>query len=103
MYNSLLTAFVRVADSGSFNKAAEALYVSPPAVMKQINALETHLDMKLLERTNHGVRLTPAGQGHLPPCALSVRVFGARGRGGASRGGSGKDDLLHRQLIAESM
>lgn len=62
MYNSLLTAFVRVADSGSFNKAAEALYVSPPAVMKQINALETHLDMKLLERTNHGVRLTPAGK-----------------------------------------
>ena len=62
LYNSLLTAFVRVADSGSFNKAAEALYVSPPAVMKQINALETHLDMKLLERTNHGVRLTPAGK-----------------------------------------
>ena len=30
LYNSLLTAFVRVADSGSFNKAAEALYVSPP-------------------------------------------------------------------------
>ena len=29
LYNSLLTAFVRVADSGSFNKAAEALYVYP--------------------------------------------------------------------------
>lgn len=30
--------------------------------MKQINALEKHLDVKLLERTPHGVRLTPAGE-----------------------------------------
>lgn len=39
MYNSLLTAFVTVADCGSFTKAAEILYISPTAVMKQIDHL----------------------------------------------------------------
>lgn len=62
MYNQLLTAFVCVADCGSFNKAAEHLFISPPSVMKQINSLEEHLDLKLVERTNQGVRLTAAGQ-----------------------------------------
>lgn len=62
MFNSQLTAFVCTADCGSFNRAAEKLYLSPPAVMKQINALEKHLELKLFERTNQGLRLTPAGQ-----------------------------------------
>lgn len=62
MYNSQLTAFVCTADSGSFNKAAEKLYISSTAVMKQIDALEKHLNLKLLERTRRGVTLTPAGQ-----------------------------------------
>ena len=43
MFNSQLTVFVCVADSGSFTKAAESLYISPTAVMKQINSLESHL------------------------------------------------------------
>lgn len=62
MFNSLLPIFVCVADCGSFNKAAEKMYISPPAVMKQINALEKYLDMKLFNRTNQGIRLTPAGK-----------------------------------------
>ena len=62
MLNHQLTVFVCVADCGSFNKAAERLYLSPPSVMKQMNALEKHLDLKLLERTNQGIRLTAAGQ-----------------------------------------
>ena len=62
MFNSQLTVFVCVADCGSFNKAAEQLYISPPAVMKKINALEKHLDMKLFDRTSQGIRLTAAGK-----------------------------------------
>lgn len=62
MYNSQLKAFVCVADCGSFTSAAEKLFVSPTAVMKQINALEIHLDLKLLERSKRGVRLTEAGR-----------------------------------------
>ena len=54
MYNNLLTTLIAVADCGSFTKAAERLYISPTAVMKQINALEKHLDLKLLDRTEIG-------------------------------------------------
>ncbi|MBD5111563.1 MAG: LysR family transcriptional regulator [Ruminococcaceae bacterium] len=61
MYNSQLDTFICIADNGSFNKAAEKLFISSTAVIKQINALETHLDIKLLNRTNHGITLTPAG------------------------------------------
>lgn len=62
MLNFNLKAFVRVAECGSFTKAAESLYLSPTAVMKQINALEKHLDLILLERSPAGVRLTAAGE-----------------------------------------
>lgn len=62
MYNHLLPTLICVADCGSFNKAAEKLYLSPPAVMKQINMLEKHLKLQLVERTMYGIRLTAAGQ-----------------------------------------
>ena len=61
MYNHMLDTFIAVADCGSFTKAADRLYISPTAVMKQINTLENHLDLKLTERTPSGVRLTEAG------------------------------------------
>lgn len=62
MYNKQLKVFVAVADCGSFNKAAEKLYISAPAVLKQVNALEKHLDLELFKRTSHGITLTPAGK-----------------------------------------
>ena len=37
MYNHQLDTFIQVADAGSFSKAAEALFISSTAVMKQIN------------------------------------------------------------------
>ncbi len=62
MYNSQLETFVRVADAGSFNRAAEQSYVTPTAVMKQINLLESKLGVKLFERTHRGLTLTRAGE-----------------------------------------
>lgn len=62
MYNPQLETFIEVAKAGSFTKAANSLYLSPTAVMKQINSLEGHLKVKLIERTSSGVKLTPAGQ-----------------------------------------
>ena len=61
MYNPQLETFLRVADAGSFNKAAEQAYITPTAVIKQINLLEADLDMKLFERSHRGLRLTKAG------------------------------------------
>lgn len=62
MYNKQLDTFIQVADQGSFSKAAEVLYISPTAVLKQINLLESDLGFPLFVRTNRGIFLTEAGQ-----------------------------------------
>lgn len=62
MYNPQLDTFLCVAEADSFNKAAEKLYISPPAVIKQINLLEENLDLQLFVRTHRGLVLTKAGQ-----------------------------------------
>ncbi len=61
MDNDVLHAFIEVIDAGSFSKAAEKLYLSSTAVMKQMNVLEASIGVQLLIRTNHGIRATDAG------------------------------------------
>lgn len=62
MYNRQLNTFLTVAKLGSFSKAAEALYITPSAVIQQINNLERDLQVSLLTRTKQGTTLTPAGE-----------------------------------------
>lgn len=40
MYNPQLDTFLQVASLGGFSKAAEAIFITAPAVIKQINLLE---------------------------------------------------------------
>jgi DNA-binding transcriptional LysR family regulator len=61
-----LRYFLVVAEHLHFTRAAEALYVSQPALSKQIRALETQLRVPLFERHRRMVRLTPAGAALLP-------------------------------------
>lgn len=61
MINSQILTFITVAKNGSFSKASEILYISPTAVMKQIDQLERRLGVTLFTRTNHGLALTEAG------------------------------------------
>lgn len=62
MYNPQLETFIKVADAGSFNKAAQEMFITPTAVIKQINLLESSLDLKLFERTHRGLALTNSGR-----------------------------------------
>lgn len=62
LYNPKLETFIKVADAGSFNKAAEESYITPTAVMKQVNLLEDSLGVKLFERSHRGLTLTKAGR-----------------------------------------
>ena len=62
MYNKHLETFISVADLGSFSKAAEALYISSTAIIKQINLLEQELGVTLFDRTHRGITLTKAGR-----------------------------------------
>ena len=57
-----LETFVRVAELGSFSKAALVLKTAQPALSRQVRALETELRATLLQRTGRGVVLTEAGQ-----------------------------------------
>ncbi|MEK3724695.1 LysR family transcriptional regulator [Paenibacillus sp. FSL H8-0034] len=73
--NEQLNTFIQVAKSGSFSKAAEKLFVSPTAVMKQMNLLEKHVGVPLLIRTNHGVGLTDAGESFSKDAAFILQYF----------------------------
>jgi LysR family hydrogen peroxide-inducible transcriptional activator len=57
-----LKYLVAVADAGHFGKAAEACFVSQPALSMQIMKLESDLGVQLLERTNKSVMLTEHGK-----------------------------------------
>ena len=87
MYNPQLDTFIRVADAGSFNRAAEAMYISPPAVIKQINLLEANIGAPLFVRSNRGLRLTEAGRSLYDDAKYIIRyceeaVARARGASG---------------------
>lgn len=86
-----MTVFVRVAEAGSFSKAALQLGMSNSAVTSRVKALEDHLGARLLERTTRRVRLTETGRAYLERCShllseleeteLSVRNLHSRPRG----------------------
>ncbi|MFI9814265.1 LysR family transcriptional regulator [Saccharothrix variisporea] len=58
----LVRAFLAVAKEGNLTRAAERLYVSQPALTKQIRRLETDLGVRLFSRSRTGMALTEAGQ-----------------------------------------
>ncbi len=56
-----LQAFVAIADAGSFSRAADALFLTQPAISKRIASLEAELGTPLFDRIGRGSRLSPAG------------------------------------------
>lgn len=70
--------FLTVAKCLSFTKAANLLYVSQPALSRQIIMMEDELNVKLFDRTGRNLTLTPSGQvleAELEP--LFIRYKGA--------------------------
>ena len=57
-----LKTFLTVCESGSFNKAAGELYITPSAVLQQIHTLEAELNVTLFTRNSKGVTLTAEGE-----------------------------------------
>ena len=88
MYNHQLDTFIKTADLGSFGKAGEALYISSTAVIQQINLLESLCGFQLFVRSNHGVKLTPAGKSLYEDAKTLIRFS--------------EDALQKASLLAES-
>jgi DNA-binding transcriptional LysR family regulator len=57
-----LEVFAKVAELGSFSRAAEALYLTQPTVSEHVRALESELGVQLLDRLGRGAAPTRAGE-----------------------------------------
>ena len=70
---SSIRIFTRVAELGSFSKAADELVVSQSTVTKNIAWLESHLSARLLNRNTRGVSLTEAGNLYYERCRVILK------------------------------
>ena len=61
-----LSAFIAIAETGSFSAAAERLHLTQPAVSKRIAGLEQQLAVRLFDRLGREIGLTEAGRALLP-------------------------------------
>jgi DNA-binding transcriptional LysR family regulator len=87
-----LRAFVTVAETLNFTRAAEQLHLGQQAVSKRVGQLERELGVTLLERTTREVRLTAAGSALLATgreaLAAADRAFAAARAAGRGLAGS---------------
>jgi epsilon-lactone hydrolase len=82
-----LRAFAAVADELNFSRAAQRLYISQPALSRQIRTLEKLVGCRLLRRDTHSVELTATGEALLASArkllsGLDEALSAARALGG---------------------
>ncbi len=70
-----IEAFVYVIHCGSFNKAAEALYLSQPSVTARIKSLEQELGCKLFDRMGKQIHISEDGKRFLPYAQQMLLVY----------------------------
>lgn len=73
--NDQLKIFIAVVENHSFNKAAAELFISAPAVIKQINSLENKTKVTLFYRSHNGVTLTEAGKSFYQDALKLVEAY----------------------------
>lgn len=93
MYNPQLDTFICVVEAGSFSKAADKLYISLPAVIKQINSLENNLGVQLFARTHRGLVVTAAGESLYQDAKYMVN-YSKEAIERAKKAGNDEDDVI---------
>ena len=74
-----IEGFVEIARFGNVSRAAEALYVTQPALSARLKSLELEVGTPLFVRTRRGVRLSEAGRAFLPYAERTLEAL-AEGR-----------------------
>lgn len=67
--------FIAIVEHGSLNKASQYLYISQPALTKQLALLEKSLNGSLLLRTPSGIKLTPSGRYFYERCNTILKML----------------------------
>lgn len=67
-----LRAFLAIAAEGNITRAAARLHVTQPALSRTLRQLETHLGVRLIDRSTHHLRLTAAGRSYRERAAAAV-------------------------------
>lgn len=70
-----LRAFLAIAEEGGITRAATRLRVSQPALSRTLRQLETHLGVRLAERSTHHLELTAEGHTFRDKAAVAVAAF----------------------------
>ncbi len=70
-----LSAFIAIAETGSFSGAADRLFLTQPAISKRIAGLEQQLGVRLFDRLGREVTLTEAGRALLPRAYQILNVL----------------------------
>lgn len=68
-----METFVRVIEAGSFKKAADTMQVLPSTVTRTIKELESHIGVRLLNRTTRALSVTDAGLRYYDVCKTLLR------------------------------
>src|SRR5436853_4680776 len=97
-----LQAFVEAARLGSVTRAADALFVTQPALTARLNALEKTVGAPLLVRRRGGVHLTEAGRAFLPYAERALQAIdeGRTVLGGLRRGMSGNVAVCASPIVS---
>lgn len=70
-----IEAFLYVCQLGSFNKAAEALYLTQPSVTARIQSLEREINMKLFHRNGNKISITEKGEYFFPHAQKILQAY----------------------------
>jgi DNA-binding transcriptional LysR family regulator len=103
-----LRYFVAAAETGNISRAAQKIFLTQPALSRQIKALEDEIGQCLLERQAHSIRLTPTGEALLREARELLQrademLERVRGAGQSSRLRVGYAPSLASGLLSEAV